>query len=219
MSTETLSPVKAAHAKPATLTAEIRRIAVAEALDDIRALAAGTPDRAVLDAITKRLEALAAQRSLFSRTDFPPPPEGAGVGASTRYRFNAGDGDDDIALYLNSINPGKTTIPHNHDTWAVIVAIEGQEDNRVYRRTDDGRDPQHATLALAREVSVQPGTSIAFLPDDLHSIHVVGNTPTLHFHLYGRPLESLSGRIGVRPETGEVINYNATQMQPSTAVA
>lgn len=141
------------------------------------------------------------------------------MGASTRYRLNAQDSDTDIALYLNSINPGKTTIPHNHDTWAVIVAIEGQEDNRVYRRTDDGSNPAKATLALEREVSVQPGTHIAFLAEDLHSIHVVGNAPTLHFHLYGRPLETLAGRIGVKPDTGEIVNYNATQMQASQVAA
>jgi hypothetical protein len=68
-------------------------------------------------------------------------------------------------------------------------------------------------------VTVQPGTPIAFLPDDLHSIHVIGDAPTLHFHLYGRPLETLSQRIGVNLETGAVVNYNATQLKPSKAVA
>jgi len=202
-----------------TTTADTRRAAVATALADIRRLAAGTPDRAVLAAITARLEQLATERALFTRADFPPPAENAGVGASTRYRLNPEDGDADIALYLNSINPGKTTIPHNHDTWAVIVAVEGQEENRVYRRTDDGSNPAVAQLEVARELTVQPGTSIAFLPDDLHSIHVVGNAPTLHFHLYGRPLETLTGRIGVNLETGEVVNYNATQFKPSKVAA
>ena len=85
--------------------------------------------------------------------------------------------------------------------------------------TDDGRDPAVARLEIEREVTVQPGTPIAFLPDDLHSIHVIGDEPTLHFHLYGRPLETLSQRIGVNLETGAVVNYNATQLKPSKAVA
>ena len=203
-----------------TSIAAQRRTAVAEALDEIRRIAAGTTlDRATLAVITARLERLATQKALFTRADFPPPAETAGVGASTRYRLNAEDGDDGIALYLNSINPGKTTIPHNHTTWAVIVAIEGQEENRIYRRTDDGSDPAVARLALAHELTVQPGTSVAFLPDDIHSIHVVGDQPTLHFHLYGQPLETLSGRIGVNLETGAVVNYNATQFKPSEVAA
>jgi predicted metal-dependent enzyme (double-stranded beta helix superfamily) len=197
-----------------------RHAAVTRALDDIRAIADIAPfDRAVLARITARLESLAAQGALFSRADFPPPEPTQGVGASTRYRLNPGDGDDDIALYLNSINPGKTSIPHNHTTWATIVAVEGQEENRIYRRGDDGSDPALARLELDRVVTVQPGTSVGFLADDLHSIHVVGDRPTLHFHLYGRPLETLSRRIGVNLETGEVVNYNATQMLPGKAVA
>jgi len=198
---------------------DARRAAVAAALADIRALAGSSPDRAALDAITARLQALAGQRELFTREDFPPPAD-TSSGASTRYWLN-GDGKpaEGIALYLNSIRPGKATIPHNHDTWAVIVAVEGQEFNRVYRRTDDGSNPAVARLELVREQTVEPGAPIAFLADDIHSIHVNGDTPTLHFHCYGRPLETLTGRYGVRPESGEVVNYNATQMQPSQVAA
>lgn len=200
-----------------------RQAAIAEALADIRQTLDRHPvDRATLAVVTTRLERLAAQKALFTRADFPPPAASLGVGASTRYRLNAGDdkdGDEGLALYLNSINPGKTTIPHNHTTWAVIVAVEGQEENRVYRRTDDGSNPEHAQLALVRELTVQPGSSIAFLPEDIHSIHVVGDHPTLHFHLYGKPLEKLSGRIGIELETGKVVNYNATQFKPSEVAA
>ena len=203
-----------------TSLSEQRRTAVAATLADVRQLVAeGAPDRAALAAITARLEALAAQRELFTRADFPPPDSGQGVGASTRYRLNAEDGDEGLALYLNSILPGKTTQPHNHTTWAVIVAVEGQELNRLYERTDDRSDPARASIHLAREFTVQPGASIAFLPDDIHSIAVVGEQPTLHFHLYGQPLETLSGRVAIDPDTGEVKNYNAAYFRPSEAVA
>lgn len=199
---------------------EQRRAAVAAALTDVRALVAqGAPDRAVLAAITARLEALAARRELFTRADFPPPDAGQTPGASTRYRLNADDGDDGLALYLNSLRPGKTTQPHNHTTWAVIVAVEGQEVNRLYERTDDGSNPVQAQIRLTREFTVEPGASIAFLPDDVHSIHVVGDAPTLHFHLYGKPLERLTGRIGIDAETGAITNYNATHFQPSKVAA
>lgn len=216
---ESQASAPAAHAAAAT-TADRRRQAVDAALADVRRLTAqGTPDRTALSAITARLEQLAAHKDLFSRADFPPPAETAGVGASTRYRLNPGDGDGGLALYLNSINPGKTTAPHDHTTWAVIVAVEGQEVNRLYERTDDRSDPVRARIHLAQEFTVQPGASIAFLPDDIHSIAVVGNEPTLHFHLYGRPLETLTGRVAIDPDTGEVKNYNAAYFRPSEAVA
>ncbi|MFM0293925.1 MULTISPECIES: cysteine dioxygenase family protein [Paraburkholderia] len=169
--------------------------------------------REALKALSERLVELAAQRTLFDATDFPPPQPGSGD-TSTRYRLNPGE--DGFALYLNSLLPGKTTIPHNHDTWAVIAAIDGAELNRLYRRIDDGRDPDRAQLELAQEVVVRPGVPIAFLPDEIHSIHVGGAEPTLHFHLYGRPLETLTGRLGFETDTGLVVRYNATHMQRAT---
>lgn len=214
------SAAASAPASHETTPADARRTAVSQTLSDIRQLLDGRPvDRPALDQVAARLARLAARPELFSRADFPAPAADAGVGASTRYRLNPADGDGDIALYLNSINPGKKTIPHNHDTWAVIVAIEGQEFNRVYRRTGDASDPRVIHLAVEREVTVEPGTPIAFLPQDVHSIHVTGEHPTLHFHLYGRPLETLTGRIGIDPDTGAVVNYNATQMKPSEEAA
>jgi len=169
--------------------------------------------REALKALSERLVELATQRALFDAADFPPPQPGSGD-TSTRYRLNPGE--DGFALYLNSLLPGKTTIPHNHDTWAVIAAIDGAELNRLYRRLDDGRDPDRAQLELAQEVVVRPGVPIAFLPDDIHSIHVGGAQPTLHFHLYGRPLETLTGRLGFETDTGLVVRYNATHMQRGT---
>lgn len=195
-----------------------RRLQVQAALSDIRGLlAADTVTREQLAAVTARLEALAQRRELFPASDFPPPAAGQGAGASTRYRLNPDDAPGAPALYLNSINPGKTTLPHNHTTWAVIVALSGQELNRVYRRTDDGSQAGRATLEQVREVLVQPGQSVSFLAEDIHSIHVTGDAPTLHFHLYGQPLDTLSGRIGIDPATGEIVN-NATQMKPEQEV-
>jgi len=196
-----------------------RTAAVAATLAEIRSIENSRGvTRESLQAITAVLQKLAQREDLFSFADFPPPDAASGK-TSTRYYLNReGEGEyadkdtdkDDIALYLNSIIPGKTTIPHNHDTWAVIVAIRGEELNRLYRRDDDGSNPEQAKISLTRELTVQPGTSISFLPDDLHSIHVRGDQPTLHFHLYGRPLDTLSGRIGIEPDTGRIVNYNKT---------
>ena len=82
-----------------------------------------------------------------------------------------------------------------------------------------GSNPEHASIEVERELVVRPGTPISFLPQDIHSIHVVGDAPTLHFHLYGRPLETLTGRIGVELETGRIVNYNATQLNRSEKAA
>ena len=198
--------------------AQQRDRAVHQTLVAIRAIAAQDGiTHASLARIADRLQELAAQEALFPLDAFPPPAAGD-ADASSRYLLHA-EPDQTFAMYLNSINPGKTTPPHNHTTWAVIVALEGQELNRVYTRTDDGRDPERATLALSREVVVQPGTPITFLDDDIHSIHVVGNAPTRHFHLYGRALETLTGRVGYDLAAGRVLNYNRNYMNATKQAA
>ncbi|AXW63859.1 cysteine dioxygenase (plasmid) [Ralstonia solanacearum] len=198
--------------------AEQRDTAVRQTLAAIRAIAAQDGiTHASLARIAERLQELAARETLFPLDAFPPPPRDD-TDAASRYLLHA-DADQTFALYLNAINPGKTTPPHNHTTWAVIVALEGEELNRVYTRTDDGSDPDRATLALSREVVVRPGTPITFLDDDIHSIHVVGDRPTRHFHLYGRALETLTGRVGFDLATGRVLNYNRNYMRPTQRAA
>jgi predicted metal-dependent enzyme (double-stranded beta helix superfamily) len=171
-----------------------------------------TPDRQTLETISGKLQELADHPELFPAEDFPPPTADSGATSS---RYLLAQLEDRYALYINVINPGKNTKPHNHGTWAVIVALSGEELNRIYRRTDDGSDPGRAQLEQAREYVVKPGSPITFLPDDIHSIHVGGTQTVRHFHLYGKELETLTGRLGFDLETGEVHNYNKAFMRPT----
>ncbi|WP_296184074.1 cysteine dioxygenase [Pseudomonas sp. UBA1879] len=193
------------------MSIETRSPVIEDFLQKIRVIHQRGVDRAALQEIVSLLEGLAERRDLFNFDTFPAPVPGEG---DTAFRYRLNDDGETPTLYMNSLLPGKSTLPHNHETWAVIVAVQGQEINYVWARTDDGSDPAFAKLELEKEVVVQPGTSISFLGEDLHGIKVDGETPTLHFHLYGRPLESLNGRYGVNTE-GKVLNYNASQMAPS----
>ena len=172
-----------------------------------------TPDRALLSEVSRILQRLTAAQDLFPLEDFPAPEAGAPQ-TSLRYLLNE-QPDHGFALYVNSIVPGKRTAPHNHGTWAAIVALAGDELNRIYRRIDDGSDPERAQLELDREYVVRPGAPIEFMPDDIHSIHVDGASTVRHLHLYGRALETLNERIGFDLETGRVLNYNQNFMRPT----
>jgi len=156
--------------------------------------------------------ALADDEALFPAAEFQPPP--AGQSGSRRYLLQE-DPDGRFAIYLLALNPGNSTKPHDHTTWAVVTAVEGQELNRVYRRTDDGSVPGQAALELAREVMVEPGQGIALMPEDIHSIHTFGTRPTRHLHVYGLALERLDERQGFDPEAGTVQPYNKAFMTPT----
>jgi predicted metal-dependent enzyme (double-stranded beta helix superfamily) len=190
-----------------------RTAAVAATVERIRAIErAQGVTRASLDAIKSEMLALAAQERLFPTAAFPPPPPGEK--GSRRYKLRE-DPDGRFAMYMNALNPGNETRPHDHTTWAVVVAVEGQELNRVYRRTDDASREGVAAIVPDHEVMVEPGRGIALMPDDIHSIHITGAVPTRHLHMYGLALEKLDDRHAFDPETGTVKPYNANFMRPS----
>jgi predicted metal-dependent enzyme (double-stranded beta helix superfamily) len=194
-----------------------RSAAVANAVARIRDIeGAQGVTRPALEAIREELMLLARQEHLFPSAEFPPPPDGA-KGAN-RYLLHEDKGNR-FALYLNALNPGNETRPHDHTTWAVVVAVEGQELNRVYERTDDGADPERCAIRLREEVMVEPGRGICLMPDDIHSIHTTGTVPTRHLHMYGLALERLEDRKAYDMESGQVIPYNRNFMKPNTTPA
>lgn len=164
--------------------AAARTAAIADAMDDIRAIENDLGvTRAGVEAIRDRLIELSALRQLFPLDDFPSPDADATV-SSYLYRLSQ-DADDRFALYAQSSRGGVAAPPHNHTTWAVVVGHEGNELNRFYERTADGVHETHHHL-------VEAGTGVAMLPDDLHSIHLDGRA--LNFHCYGLALERLDER-------------------------
>jgi predicted metal-dependent enzyme (double-stranded beta helix superfamily) len=172
--------------------AELRRRTVAEAVADIRAIAAPEVGRRELDLIKERLMRLAARTDLFTQDDFPPPRPGE-KRASCLYRLSE-DPDHRFALYVNSAGGRVDTPAHNHTTWAVIVGIEGDEFNRFYERAAEGGVRETGTHVVRR------GTGVAFMPDDLHSIHIEPSGGLLNFHMYGLALEQLHAREYWKPD-------------------
>jgi len=147
---------------------------------------------ASLGNIKARLIRLAARTDLFDPKDYPPPAPGQKL-RSCLYRLSE-DADHRFALYANASLGGYGTPAHNHTTWAVIVGVTGEEQNRFYDRTTDG-----GVREKGRDV-VRQGTGVAFMPADLHSIHI--EAPLLNFHMYGLALEQLHEREFYKEKEG-----------------
>lgn len=161
-----------------------RQREIEAAVADVRAIEARDGvSRESLEKIKQRLIGLAARTELFTLADFPPPQPGSKRN-SCLYRVSE-DPDHRFALYANASLGGYGTPAHNHTTWAVIVGVSGEELNRFYDRSAEG-------VRAKGEFVVRQGTGVAFMPDDLHSIHI--DRPLLNFHMYGLALEQLFHR-------------------------
>jgi predicted metal-dependent enzyme (double-stranded beta helix superfamily) len=188
----------------ADLAAERER-AIAACLDDVRAILADAGlNRPALERIKARLLALSARRNLFSLAQFPLRH------ARSTMHVLAEDEGAGLALYAVAAQDESATPPHDHTTWAVVVGIEGEETNKLWRRVDDGATPGKAALEQIDETLVAPGTGVALMPEDIHSIHRASDAPLLHFHLYGRSIERLPERKQFDLERGTYAVYPAS---------
>ena len=161
-----------------------RRAEIAAMVEEVREIERREGvTRASLERIKERLARLAARKDLFTDKDFPPPARGGKL-KSCLYRV-AEDDDHRFALYVNASLGGHNTPAHNHTTWAVIVGVSGEELNRFYDRADGG-------VRQKGEHVVKQGTGVAFMPEDLHSIHI--QAPLVNFHMYGLALDQLHKR-------------------------
>jgi predicted metal-dependent enzyme (double-stranded beta helix superfamily) len=184
----------------------VRATAVASTIERIRAIETTQGvTRDALESIKSEMLKLARQEHLFPPAEFIPPPEG--IKGAQRYLLQE-DPDHRFALYLNALNPGNETRPHDHTTWAVVVSVDGLEANTIYRQIPGG-------LVVDREVMVEGETGIALMPDDIHAIATPGDKPTRHLHMYGLALEVLDNRKGYDPVTGEAVPYNKNFMKPT----
>jgi predicted metal-dependent enzyme (double-stranded beta helix superfamily) len=170
-----------------------RRKAIDAAVADIREIERREGvTRESLERIKARLIKLACRSDLFDPNDYPPPAPGQKL-RSCLYRISE-DADHRFALYANASLGGYGTPAHNHTTWAVIVGVTGEELNKFY-----DRDPQAGVREKGRDV-VKQGTGVAFMPEDLHSIHI--EAPLLNFHMYGLALEQLHRREFYKEKEG-----------------
>lgn len=159
-------------------------------VDRIKQMAGSSVTRERLSQMVSELEALSRRKELFTRDVFPPPQGPTNI----LYEVTS-DPDGQFTLYVSSANKGKETPPHNHSTWAIITAVAGDELNKLYKRLDDGSNNNAADIVEDRQHTVRVGAPIALMPDDIHSIHVLSDEPTLHLHLYGRRLSDLKDRL------------------------
>ena len=97
--------------------------------------------------------------------------------------------------------PGSVSPIHNHRMWAVIGMYEGQEDNHLYGRCDDGSIEERELKSL------KPQDIFMMDPELIHAIENPLAELNGALHVYGGDLKDRPGRSLWDPETDEELDY------------
>ena len=170
---------------------ETRSRQIVATIAGIKAILAGSTDIEYLNKAKALLMDLSDRCDLFLHADFPIPDAGHGYRVFRLYQEDGGE----FALYLVTVAKGATDAPHDHGTsWAIVSAIDGQEQHHLYKRIDDGKTPGTSQLEYAGELMVERGSALSMQVSDIHSIKGVGAAPCRHLHLYGYGFEHQKDR-------------------------
>lgn len=94
--------------------------------------------------------------------------------------------DHTLAVFAVSWLPGRGIQPHDHGTWAIVVGVDGPENNVFWQRIDDRSSPGYAELRQSGEKVFRPGDVLAMPAGTIHSVRNESNQVTLSLHVYGK---------------------------------
>ncbi|MEQ8320288.1 MAG: cysteine dioxygenase family protein [Rhodospirillales bacterium] len=157
-------------------------------VSDLRAATAGIDDPAEAIARVRPIVARMADDTSWMKPAYYETDDEQGFG------INILNEEPDNTLLVEVIcwAPGRGVAPHDHQTWGVVVGIDGTEVNVGWRRKDDGSKPGFADLELDEETDVTNGVVCTLMPDDIHGVRNDGDKPSVSLHVYGKVLASLN---------------------------
>ena len=156
-------------------------------VSDIKSVLASTDDPAEITSNVAKLAAPMASNREWIEPRCHETDDSQGIGIVVLHA------EPDNSLLVETVcwQAGRGVAPHDHQTWGVVVGLEGEETNVTWRRLDDGTKQGHAELEIADETIMQSGDVCTLLPDDIHSVRNDGTTNSMSLHIYGRDLQSV----------------------------
>ncbi|HAN46041.1 MAG TPA: cupin [Cyanobacteria bacterium UBA8156] len=88
-----------------------------------------------------------------------------------------------LTVQLVGWAPGRKSPIHNHGSWGVVALLRGQEKNTFWRRSPTPQSPDK--LQRVGEQVLNVGDILGLMPDAIHQVEVLGDSPTVSFNVYG----------------------------------
>ena len=139
-----------------------------------------TDEQRIVERVRPLAERLVVSDELraLPRTE-PDPEQGFG------FQLLHEEPDHTLVVAILSWLPGRSTPPHDHGTWGVVVGVEGEEVNTFWRRVDDGLRTEYAEIEKEHEKVFTAGESLTLLPRTIHSIENRSDAISVSLHIYG----------------------------------
>ena len=154
---------------------------MAHYIDDLRNIAASTSDESeIFDRLGPLAQRLSVESSWIEDRFFHPD-EDAGYSAFLLHQ----EADQSLAIMALAWAPGRGVGPHDHGTWAVVVGVDGFEENIRYKRLDDRANPDYAELEIKASLNAGPGDLVLIKKGGIHAVQNHSDKVTLSLHTYG----------------------------------
>ncbi|HEY9225991.1 MAG TPA: hypothetical protein VIP11_05050 [Gemmatimonadaceae bacterium] len=131
---------------------------------------------------------------------------GDGIGQYALYRAE----DGSLCLFSLVVPAGASTPVHDHLAWGLVGIYRGEQDETVYRRLDDGRDPAVAQLEISKQQELRPGDLYPLIPptDDIHYVKTISETSSISIHLLANDTACV-WRHKFNPDAGTVTAFRS----------
>lgn len=149
---------------------------------DLRGITAIETDPVRITALVAPLARKFAQAPAWFCPDYRQCDAEQGFGVHLLHE----EANHDLAVFVISWLPNRGTPAHNHKTWAVVVGIEGREQEISYERLDHGEKSGYAELKRGGEQVMSAGDVACCYPEHIHSVRNVGEDISVSLHTYGR---------------------------------
>jgi hypothetical protein len=162
---------------------------------DIRDILRADPGRAGVDRVRESME------RLVKDAQFVEQYFGDSVEAGARRVHMDPELGFEVLAYRSP--KARTSPAHDHgDSWALYAQVKDYTEMTEWERTDDGKDPDHATLAIQRKYKLNPGEVGLYWGSQLHSTYTPENC--CYLRVTGTDLEKRP-RVRIDQSTGKVM--------------
>jgi len=119
------------------------------------------------------------------------------------------EGQHELAVLMFAWLSDRGTPPHNHETWAVVAVVEGEECETHFARKDDGSKAGYAELEKTSDGMMRTGDVSMCMPQGIHGVWNKSDKLSISLHTYGKHI-NFTGRSSFDPENKTETPYLVT---------